>query len=378
MSGVRRAALGWALALAACDRPAEPARAELRPPPPPSAIAGLPGFVAKSTITFHAAPTIPHRLDVAYVFPQRVRWWRGLGQGSDTRRILLYRYGEHAFEIPERSSQSVEKEGRDRDGIFLQMELRRAWMMWPDGFEWRGEGSLRHADLGRLGTLRARLDKGGDLVEIMSLDSEGVLMDGYGLIAWQEHRGRRFPRSAQLSHRGQPIWSESVDSVETAVQLRDRFFLPPDRVEQREERLAPAGQSAELHVPRTVVRRLELAGASDWDSRVAEARALHAQHAARTSALGFEVEPVILLEIDEEGRATHLLLRLAQEAPEPPPDWQVRAGGPALGRLLQSAGELPQGLSGLLSGLEAGRRPGRPYARLGEGGRIQLIVPILE
>jgi hypothetical protein len=370
--------LGWALALAACDRPAEPARAELEPPPPPSAIAGLPGFVAKSTITFHAAPELPHRLEVAYVFPQRVRWWRGLGEGSGTRRILLYRYGDHAFEIPERSSESVEKHGRDRDGIFLQMELRRAWMMWPDGFEWRGEGGRRQADLGKLGTLRAQLNRDGDLVEIMSLGFDGLLLDSYGLIAWQEHRGRRFPRSAQFSHRGQPIWGESIDSVETAVQLRDRFFLPPDRVEQEQGRLTRAVENFELHAPRAVVRAVALGGALDWESRVAEARALHAQHATRMSDLGFEVEPAILLELDSEGRATHLLLRLAQAPPEPPPDWQVRAGGPALGRLLPEGRDLGQEIGAMVGALGAGRRPGKPYARLGEGGQVQLIVPILE
>jgi len=258
------------------------------------------------------------------------------------------------------------------------MELRRAWMMWPDGFEWRGEGDSRRADLGKLGTLRARLDRDGNLVEIMSLGSDGVLTDGYGLITWQEHRGRRFPRSAELSHRGQPIWSESVDTVETAVQLRDSYFLPPDRVEPQPEPPSPSAQSFELTIPDAVVRALALEGAADWDSRVAEARAHHRQVTQRMSAQGFEVEPALLLELDPAGRATGVLLRLSQAPAEPPPDWTLRPGGPALCRLLPGPEHLGPAIAAMGGAVGAGRRPGKPYARLGEGGQIQLIFPILE
>ena len=151
----------------------------IEPPPPVQRVAGLSGFHARSTVVFSATPERPQQLDATYVFPERTRLWIGVESGTATSRELHYRFGVRAFKVPDQSAASREIDGGERDELFRYMDLRRAWMMWPDGFQWKSEALDRTADLGPHGKLRARCLAASDArpVEIASFDADGELQD---------------------------------------------------------------------------------------------------------------------------------------------------------------------------------------------------------
>ena len=378
----------WLLvALVACacgERPrGAPPAPEPEPLAPPVPVAGMPGLQVRSQVTFFAAPEVPHELVCTYVFPDRARWWLGVGSGANVRRVLHSRHGERCFFTPEASAQSVERHGREREEQLRQMELRRALFLWPDGFTWAGQESVRRSDLGAIGILQARLDREGRLVELVSLDREGQPVDTYGGLRWMEQGGRTYPAAAELSHGGQPIWKEEVRSIETDVHLFDDFFLPPDRREthragsQRLEGVEPAD------APTAVERRLplELPGDAPWSAVMAAAESLRAAQAQRLEPTGYRILATPIFELGDDGGPRAVILRLARAMASPPEGWSVRLAGPALTRRVAGPGELATAVAALRGSLPASARAAAPWVEApapGSGdGPLLVVQPIL-
>jgi hypothetical protein len=355
----------------ACGRdPERAAPAALEPPPPLAPVAGLVGLESRSRLVYHAAPGVQHLLEATYVFPARARWSRSVLDGGPAERVLHHRYGEHVFTVRGREA-SRELWGTERESLLRSMELRRALFLWPDGFEWHGRGDLRRAGLGSLGTLQARLDADGRPIELASLDRDGVLLECFTALSWQEQGGRTFPAAAELVYRGEPIWVETVERVVTDIGFVDDHFLPLDR--------RPPG--ARAHVPLetrlalepATLRSIELVDHGSFDELVEVARRLHAAERERLAALGFEPAAGLVLELDGAGRPTHLQVRLLPFEGAPPPGYEARASEHARTRVLGHSSQIAPALAELHPPAD-GRRP---WVRIHGGGSLQLVVPDL-
>ena len=205
-----QAALAIAFASTAAWQDPKPPVAPSNPPaqeaprgaPPLLPIAGLAGFDSVSTIVYVAAPDRPHKLEASYVFPDRARWRLSVGNEKGSERQIQYRFGQQAFLVLPGKSESTEWTGIDRSDVLRQMELRRALMLWPDGFAWKGSGTERSADLGSLGSLRARfaVPPGARPVEIEDLDASGQRVDAFRSLTWRELDHRHWPAKTEYWH----------------------------------------------------------------------------------------------------------------------------------------------------------------------------------
>ena len=344
-------------------------------------IAGMRGFMSVSTLVYYDAPDLPHRLVAIYVFPDRALWRIGLAEERPGERTVSYRSGDACWELPAGSAASVRFTGDERDATVRRMELRRALTIWPDGFQWSGAGELRHSDLDSGGSLVALLGANGRPVRMTSFDGDGAEVESLSGIAWREVRGRWFPASLELAYRGVPIWSEEVESVQTALQFLDYTFRPPDRRPGLEPVLGHLGVALHLDLREASVVRFELAQKTDWPAAFARARALRETAAARARAHGRELEPRASFEL-EEGlpRAVSFLV----DGPPLEParaGFERRAEVPAIAIIARGGASLGA-LSGALArevpaGAEAGRTQVRVDAQQGFEGRFQVVLPLL-
>lgn len=124
---------------------------------PRAPIAGMRLVTATSTLRFEGLEDRPHRLVANYLFPDRARWsLRAIGEERERgARLLRYRAGERYFALAPGEVASDELEGREAHQALLQFELRRAALLWPDGFAWEPDGAARVAQVVGHGTLRA-------------------------------------------------------------------------------------------------------------------------------------------------------------------------------------------------------------------------------
>jgi len=371
------ALLAAALAIAAREgaQEREPVLAERAP------VAGLRGFVSTSTLVYHEAPDLPHRLVAIYVFPDRAVWRIELVSAEPGQRTITYRSGDTCWELPAGSGDSVRTVGDELDATLRRMELRRALTLWPDGFEWTGAGEVRRCELGRTGALEARLGASGRPVRMTSFDREGAEVESLTEITWAETRGRWFPASLELAHAGVPIWSERVESVQTSLQFLDYTFRPPDRRPGLEPALAHLGRAVHVDLREASVVRFALPEASGWPAAFERAAALRETAAGRARELGRELEPRPSFEV-ESGRpcAVSFLVDGPPLAPLPagfdrreevPAIAVIARGGASLEKLAQAlAGEVP-------AGAEAGRIQVRADPEQGFGGPFQVVLPLL-
>jgi len=357
------------------DSGPEPEQARVPGPlAPRRAVAGLRGFVSRSTLVFDELPEVPHALEAVFVFPDRGRWRIEPAQASSGDRRLRFRYGPSVFELDPGSARSRRLEPEAERPALLQMELRRAVMTWPHGFDWTGTGQARSAGLGPLGELEASLDPQTGLPrELRSLQPDGSALEILSEITWRECDGRRWPASWRLAAGGRPIWRETIERIETGWSFLDSYFLPPDR---RPAAPPDAGRPQHLDLPRRVERAFALPEGTSWEEARTRAASLRATWAER-----LELHPATEFELRADGRPAAVRLRLRDAGAEAPEGWRFAPGGPGL----SSLAETPEGidaalLRGLAGAVPVGATGGTPYTSQPPGsqagGRVQVVLPI--
>jgi hypothetical protein len=321
--------LGIALALA----PA-PQRAAAEEPAPRLAdrapVAGMQALLCVSTLVYEGHPDLPHELFALYAFPDRAKWQRSLVGSTLDERVIDYRSGDACWRIERGRSTAERLEGRERDLQVLRMELRRALLLWPDGFAWSRAAGIARVELGALGHLEAALGPDGAPARLASFDAAGAPCEAFDEIAWQELLGRRFPKSVRLSAGGAPVWRETFEQVSTGVRVLDHCFLPadskPELPSSGVRREGGAGVELAL-APRTVLR-VPLEAELEWPAVLARAADLR-RGARSTLAEGVALAPGFEIELTPGGRPVAVLLSLARPPGAPgelPEGWLALPG----------------------------------------------------
>lgn len=330
---------------------------------------GLHGIETRSTLTYVDAPEQGRAFEAIYVFPDRARWEFELANGEKRR---VYRTGDVLFYS--QSGPSLELKDFQRDRLLGQLELRRALLLWPRGFEWKDIEEGKEVDLGLAGRLRATLDPDSGLPEQLALHaSDGEQLESLRALTWREDRGRRWPASLQFWHGGMRLWDETFERAEPARYV-DSFFVPADR--RTSETPGAAVEGARRLQPSTSLR-VDVPEKISWD----EAVQLATRERERwVETLGQErISPRPTFELGPKGRPAAILLRIEPPLAKAPKGWsQVPArDGITSFSTYESLAELDASrMTWLRSQVPQGHTAKAPYVRIDtSAGRIQLVQP---
>ncbi len=352
-------------------------------PAPGQKIAGLGGFHARSTIVFDNAPERPHVLDATYVFPDRVRLWFGVDARVATTLRMQYRCGSSTFEVSESSAKSRELEGAERDASLRAMDLRRAWMMWPDAASWSTSGLERTADLGTHGRLRARFASANHArpSELAVLGPDGVVELEFKAITWHQVGSRTWPASAEVWHGGTIAWREQLqlDTIDTQGVFLDTYFVPADR---RPEAIPPTSSPDAIQLrdlPEYCAKRFEFAAGIAWDDARKEESRLRREVAAELKSRGLALEGRVTIEMAADGSPRACLIRLASVPQDVPPGFAVTPARPGVAQLVTSLDQVTQArLESVRAAAPAGSRTAPAYVRfpVGDGPPAQVLIVV--
>ncbi len=309
------------------DAPSSQARADSQPVDwlrnlaPRAAIAGLAGVECVSILEYAADPSTPHELNATYVFPSRARWQIRVRGREELGRSIEYRCGDTYFVLPQAEGRSIEVSRRsplaDQVSAKCEMlELRRAALLWPDGFEWSESGEARRAasECGRV--LLARLGDDGRPRELHFESENGGLGERLVIRSWKQRQNRWWPQDLELWFGPERIWSERVESVTTALSLLDLYFVPPDR-----RAGSPGGDAAHavrhIDAPERCDVRVQLPESADWKSVASLWKSESARVFAQLPA-DWSAAPGVHVELAEDGRPTALLVNLRGAGAAPP------------------------------------------------------------
>lgn len=207
---------------------------ELVPPGPREPIDGVHGFIATSRIDFEALPDSPHRVSATYTFPDRARWHIEPANASTGQRTVIYRSGPQAWGLTPGSGEAVRAHADDEARVLLQLELRRAAMIWPRGVEWRDGHTetqgvqVRIAEVETGGLLGARSETSSSTPS--SFYSElpgGGTFEELRDLEWTDGPLGLRPERWTLFSGGAVVWTETIESMDTSVRYVDGHFLPP-------------------------------------------------------------------------------------------------------------------------------------------------------
>jgi hypothetical protein len=324
-----------------------------------------------------------NRLTAAYSFPDRARWhFENYHARVRSEHQYFYRFGEHvrAFE----GSPSQDLEGARREGLVLQMELRRAVLFWPQGFEWECP-SEEHRETtvfldsccreGPIGRLTVELEAGRPK-RAEALDRARQRVETIEVLSWQERAGRSWPLAMAVEG-GHGLFKETVESIDARMHLLDVSFVPPDRRPMPASSGGPRVQARDIvsmtHSPRPVP------GSMSWAEAERFAREEMATCGPELERLGLTLEPIPMFEVDGEGRPARLFLRLAAPAHPAPPGFTTIPERPGLFLGLARTEDLGAPvLQSLLAAVPAGARPGAPYVRIHARKDIpvEVVLPI--
>ncbi|MSR62773.1 MAG: hypothetical protein EXS08_10060 [Planctomycetes bacterium] len=368
------------IAAALCLALAQAAQGHGPAPGARAAIAGLAGFQSVSTIDYG---TVRNRFTATYVFPDRTRWHFDNPAGKVRQHQFYYRHGEQLFAMENSASHRLADE--QSDSLLRQMELRRAVMLWPDGFAWEArepgtQTAVAHADSccreRPLGTLVAHLANGRpSRVEVR--DEQGQTRETLTVREWQEVNGRSWPRVLVVAGEGVGF-TETVESLETQIHYLDLFFLPPD------QRAIPKGATsssqvlsndlvAVSYVPR------DLPAGATWDEAVATTRGwiLAANEAGKGNGQTFD--PVPTIEVGPEGKPVRAWLRLKEPSPTPAEGLTNRNERPGLILALPALAEVGSAaLAQLRAAVPPRSKAGVPYLRFHNRPvlPVELVLPL--
>lgn len=280
--------------------------------PPRQNVAGLSGFESVSVLHYAADPDEKHELTCLYVFPARARWQITVRGKPELGRHVEYRCGDAYFELAQSSDRSAEvgataAQPNQRESKCELFELRRAAFLWPDGFDWTGEGSSRSAltECGR--KLTANLDPDGR-PSSLSFEPQPLRGDeSLHIRSWRNRHERWWPDVLEFRQGSNLVWSEHVESLTTRLALLDSYFVPPDR-------RALAGALREAHVlhfdaPPQHEIRLGLEQTLDW----ADAARIWAEFQQRVAAelpSEWRCLPAVAFELNDQGLPTAAIVRL--------------------------------------------------------------------
>lgn len=347
-------------------------------PGPRVAVAGLPGFQIVSRLDFGPQQ---NRLTAVYVFPDRARWHFENYSAEQSEHLFLYRQGESVLQLASGSpSQAVE--GKERDLVLLQMELRRAVMLWPDGFAWQEAEGVRTAIVHGdsccrelpIGTLVAELIDGRPR-RIQARDAEGCSLESLEIRAWEERNGRSWPRSLVMEAEGGGFL-ETVESIETRLHYLELSFVPPDRRPVPGQGKSVAVLAQDL-VPMTYCAH-KLPQDITWEQALAQARLWIAETEAAGTA-GRAVDPVPTIELSSAARPQRCLVRLVAAVQPAPEGYETQAERPGFLLPLQQLSELDSAaLARLQRAVPANERAGPAYVRIHARPNlpIEVVLPL--
>ncbi len=313
----------WPWALAQTPRPAAEPQASvpsLPKLPPRRAIAGIEVLETTSSVVQVAAPDLRQELIVTFAFPGRVRMLESTQSDHGTERRFRYRYGDTLFQHALKDQTSSVLTGAAMTDVLAEMELRRAVLLWPDGFEWRADGEIRTSSAGEAGTLLAHLGAGTKQPDRLALVAEdGAERVSFRSVQWSEAGGRVWPTSFELWRYGRHSATETIVGRDVTKSYIDQFFLPTDRRDRATERDAMLGLVREQELPRFCARRVELTKASAWPEARREIESVLAEWSARVKERSLALDPSWTIEIDDAARPKAVLVRLAT-IPDPAPE----------------------------------------------------------
>lgn len=351
-------------------------------PGPRTAVAGLAGFQSVSRIDFGAAQ---NRLTATFVFPDRARWhFEDYAAAQQSGHQFLYRHGEAVHQLAS-GSPSQALEGAERDTVLLQMELRRAVMLWPDGFAWEAGDGRRtarvHADSccreRVLGTLVA-VPVDGRPRRIEVRDDHDQPLEALEIREWQELHGRSWPRTLVMEAEGGGF-VETVESIEPRIHYLELSFLPPDRRALPGKPASDSSILAQDLVAMTYQARALPEGLT-WEQALAQARVWIAETGEALRTAGLSVDPIPTFELSSAGSPLHCLVRLGTAVQPAPKGFQTMAERPGLLLPLQKLAELDSAtLARLREAVPKDAHASAPYVRVHARSNlpIEVVLPLV-
>ena len=356
------------------------ARPEIPPPPPRRPIAGLEGFECVSSVVFPSAADRPHRLRSTFVFPDRARWQLTVADEKHGDRDVRYRYGEHFYLLRAGSRRSEECAGEERDEMLLALELRRALLLYPDGFEWKDAGPERRADVGGLGALVARPTSAVDAkpAEMRAVTRTGKLVEAYQAIVWREKNGRSWPSALELWHENELVWRETIESIDIEGKVIDAFFLPADRRPATGSPM-PIDAAREQLLPPYCGLRVEIPKGSTWTEAAEGYVRLREEWNGRLRDRGLAVDRHATVEVGANGEPLVWIVRLDRIPDEVPSGFTTvppRRG--VVCAVRDPSSITAERIRNLAGDLPKGSKAGSAYARFeskAADGPIVLVLP---
>lgn len=356
-------------------------RESRRDPGPRAPVAGIAGFDSLSKVRFVSSPEIVRDLKVTCSFPERMRWMMSAQVEGLLTRELQYQYGDAVYRVPTGTGRSEVCEGEARTAVLRQLQLRFALMLYPDGFEWKGDGNDRTTELGPLGSLRARvsIDAGGQPGAIDCIDAAGRAIEGYREVTWRKSASRNWPATLEYWRGEERVWSETVETVDTSALFVDSFFLPPDLREGSTGRPVGGGVRT-LEIPATCVLRAASAAGTTWESALRALEELRTIHKERIEGVGWQLEEIATFEVSADGKPIAAVLRLMTIPEKPPEGFVKESGRKGLAVAIEGLERVDEKkIAELRRGLPKGSIAGRPYVRFDRKGepnrRVVLVLP---
>ena len=357
--------------------------AALTPPPPRRPVDGVFGFTARSLIEFSALPDSPHRLTSTYGFPERARWYLEPAGATTGQRSVRYRSGPQVWELFPGASEAARYQDEQELHAFLQLELRRAALMWPRGIKWTEENEpdrdvktfTHQLKIG--GTLRATLAGAERLPSSFSSEIDGTPLEAYRAVKWGDGPLGERPISWTLWHRDVEIWVETIERLHIDIRYVDGHFLPPHLRELPRD--SEGGATLLGEVPARVRKRQPLFARS-WAEAIPEAVGLISDLTELGLPGVIDKDPVF--ELDESGLPAALFLRIVLNETTLPDGWEEAPGESALSLML-SDGDTPTAaaITRLQMSCPADAKTGTPRLRVrlvnGEPESSQLLLPLI-
>ncbi len=406
--------VGRALALipflfCALQKPELPPAAPKSQIAPRLAVAGIKSIDCSSTVTYAALPGVPHRLQSTYVFPDRARWWLGVGTEPAVRRQMRFRLGTSVWALDPEAQLSRPLEGEERAMSLVQVEMRKALFLWPEGFDWQRKDSSAKTKLDDLGTLTATFAEGNarNPIRLSFADAGGKPGDEYRAIEWRESEQgaekhtpdkntdkkvdrqadkqpveKSWPTRLELWHEGALVWSETVDSLETGTRFIDSFFTPPDTRDGVGGRSVEVGAVRPLDLPETRTQRIALAQGTTWEKACAEHARLARERGAELQTHALKLDAFATFEVSDQLEPIAVILRLGPVR-EPfdstlAQDWPLTPERPGLSTFVVGVPALePRRLAALRQAVPPDAVSGAPYVRFDPAHPDQHVMVLL-
>lgn len=355
-------------------------------PAPRAAIGRFTTIDCASLVVYADAPDVPHRLNATYVFPDRARWWLGIGPEDSPERHMRMRLGSRVHALDPASAVSRELLAEERTEALVLLEMRRALLLWPLGFEWQRTGNASTAPLARLGRLTARFaDERAANPDALEFTAEdGSPGDQLRAITWRADGDKAWPVTLELWHANARVWSETVRAIDTKTRFIDSFFLPSDKRDVGVSTPVATSAVRGTDLPECRVQRIALKPECSLEAALVEWRGAAEGRGKALAALGLALEDKTTIEIDRDARPTALVLRL-QPAKGPLPDeiardFELVPERPGLVTSVVGLPSVERGLvTRLLAAVPADAAPGQAYLRLdpkAPGGHVLIVLPL--